>query len=189
MEIQAVRGDITQQDVDAIVNAANSSLLGGGGVDGAIHRAAGPGLLEECMELRRTELPDGLPVGQAVPTAGYRLPARWVIHTVGPNAHRGETEPALLASCFTSALVVAGDVGAPAVAFPAVSAGAYGWDVGDVARIAVEAVGAFAARQENRDGVEVCGIQIRDIGTTRIELVRFVLHDDRALHAFSRELG
>src|SRR5690625_3305631 len=98
MRIEAVQGDITRQDVDAVVNAANSSLLGGGGVDGAIHRAAGPRLLEECMELRRTELPDGLPVGQAVPTAGYDLPARWVIHTVGPNRHRGETDPALLAS-------------------------------------------------------------------------------------------
>jgi O-acetyl-ADP-ribose deacetylase len=189
MEIEAVRGDITQQDVDAIVNAANSSLLGGGGVDGAIHRAAGPGLLEECMELRRTELPDGLPVGRAVPTAGHRLRARWVIHTVGPNAHRGETDPGLLAACFTSALVVAGDVGAPTVSFPAVSAGAFGWDVGEVARIAVEAVGAFAARQENRDGAEVCGIDVREIGTTRIQLVRFVLHDDGALRSFSRELG
>ncbi len=189
MEIEAVRGDITRQDVDAVVNAANSSLLGGGGVDGAIHRAAGPGLLEECMELRRTELPDGLPVGRAVPTAGYRLPARWVIHTVGPNAHRGETDPALLAACFTSALVVATDVAAPTVAFPAVSAGAFGWDVAEVARVAVEAVGAFAAFQANRDGAEVCGTQVREIGATRIELVRFVLHDDRALRAFSRELG
>jgi len=189
MKIEAVRGDITHEDVDAIVNAANSSLLGGGGVDGAIHRAAGPELLEECMELRRTELPDGLPVGGAVPTAGYRLRARWVIHTVGPNARRGQTDPALLAACFTSSLVIATDVGAPAVAFPAVSAGAYGWDVDEVARIAVGAVGAFAARQENRVGVEVCGTDVRDIGSTAVELVRFVLHDDRALEAFSRELG
>ncbi|PFG40277.1 O-acetyl-ADP-ribose deacetylase (regulator of RNase III) [Georgenia soli] len=189
MRIEAVRGDITREDVDAVVNAANSSLLGGGGVDGAIHRAAGPELLEECMELRRTELPDGLPVGRAVPTAGYRLRARWVIHTVGPNARRGETDPALLAACFTSSLAVAGDVGAPTVAFPAVSAGAYGWDVEEVARVAVGAVGAFAAAQENRDGFEVCGIDVRDVGATRVDLVRFVLFDDRALGAFSRELG
>lgn len=189
MKIEAVWGDITRENVDAIVNAANSSLLGGGGVDGAIHRAAGPELLAECMELRRTELPDGLPVGQAVPTAGYRLPARWVIHTVGPNAHRGEKDPALLASCFTSSLVVATEVGAPTVAFPAVSAGAYGWDVDEVARVAVEAVGAFAARQANRDGAEVCGTDVRDVGSTAVELVRFVLFDDRALRAFSRELG
>src|SRR5690554_3818036 len=140
MEIEAVRGDITREHVDAVVNAANSSLLGGGGVDGAIHRAAGPGLLEECMELRRTELPDGLPVGEAVPTAGHALSADWVIHTVGPNANRGQTDPALLASCFTSALRVAADVGASTVAFPAISAGAFGWDVDDVARIAVDAV-------------------------------------------------
>lgn len=189
MKIEAVRGDITRENVDAIVNAANSSLLGGGGVDGAIHRAAGPDLLEECMELRRSDLPDGLPVGEAVPTAGYRLPARWVIHTVGPNAHRGQSDPALLAACFTSSLVVATEVGAPTVAFPAVSAGAYGWDVEVVARVGVEAVGAFAARQDNRDGAEVCGLEVREIGAGRIELVRFVLFDDRALEAFSRELG
>lgn len=100
MRIELVQGDITTRAVDAIVNAANSSLLGGGGVDGAIHRAAGPELLEACRELRRTELPDGLPVGAAVATSGFRLSARWVIHTVGPNRHAGQTDPALLASCF-----------------------------------------------------------------------------------------
>src|SRR5690625_2724452 len=140
MRIEAVQGDITRQDVDAVVNAANSSLLGGGGVDGAIHRAAGPRLLEECMELRRGELPDGLPVGQAVPTAGHDLPAEWVIHTVGPNRNRGETDPVLLSACFTSSLDVADDVGARTVAFPAVGAGVYGWDAAEVARVAVDAV-------------------------------------------------
>src|SRR4051794_15541528 len=100
MRIEAVAGDITRQQVDAIVNAANSSLLGGGGVDGAIHAAAGPRLLEECRALRRTAYPQGLPVGDAVATDGYDLPARWVIHTVGPNRHRGQTRPELLASCF-----------------------------------------------------------------------------------------
>ena len=140
MQIEAVMGDITRQDVDAIVNAANSSLLGGGGVDGAIHRAAGPDLLEECMQLRRTELPDGLPVGGAVPTAGYRLSARWVIHTVGPDARAGQTDPALRASAFTSSLDVAAELGAASVAFPAISGGVYGWPADDVARIGIHAV-------------------------------------------------
>src|SRR4029079_636696 len=97
--IEAVRGDITTQDVAAIVNAATSGLLGGGGVDGAIHAAAGPELLAACRELRRTTLPDGLPVGDAVATPGFRLPARWVVHTVGPNLHRGQSDPVLLSSC------------------------------------------------------------------------------------------
>ncbi|MEE6294525.1 O-acetyl-ADP-ribose deacetylase [Georgenia wangjunii] len=169
MRIEVTLGDITEQRVDAVVNAANSSLLGGGGVDGAIHRAAGSALLAECMELRRTELVDGLPVGQAVPTAGYDLPARWVIHTVGPNARRGETDPELLASCFTSALAVATEVGARTVALPAVSAGIFGWDVADVARIAVRAVTTWT-----RPGVE---------------LVRFVLFSAPALAAFETELA
>lgn len=189
MRIEAVLGDITRQEVDAVVNAANSSLLGGGGVDGAIHRAAGPELLAECMELRRTELPDGLPVGHAVPTAGYRLPAPWVIHTVGPNAHRGETDPALLASCFTSSLDVAAEIGAATVAFPAISAGVYGWDVEEVARVAVDAVRSWAARQENRTGLDRCGTDVRDVGTTTVRLVRFVLFSEPALHAFTRALG
>ena len=123
MRIEAVRGDITTERVDVIVNAANSALLGGGGVDGAIHSAAGPALLEECRELRRTSLPEGLPVGDAVATGAGELPARWVIHTVGPNRHAGQTDPALLASCFTRSLDVAAGLGARTVAFPAVSAG------------------------------------------------------------------
>ena len=168
MRIETVQGDITTQEVDALVNAANSSLLGGGGVDGAIHRAAGPGLLEECMELRRTELPDGLPVGQAVPTAGHELPARWVIHTVGPNRHRGETDPALLAACFTSSLDVADAVGARSVAFPAVSAGVYGWAPDEVARVAADAVRGWSGQ---------------------VELVRFVLFSAELLAAFETALG
>ncbi|MEE6281924.1 O-acetyl-ADP-ribose deacetylase [Georgenia sp. MJ170] len=172
MDIEAVAGDITTQQVDAVVNAANSSLLGGGGVDGAIHRAAGPGLLAECMELRRTELPDGLPVGRAVPTAGHDLPAPWVIHTVGPNRHRGQTDPAELAACFTSALEVAGTVAARSVAFPAVGAGVYGWDATEVAERAVAAVREFAERPDHG-----------------IDLVRFVLFDEEILGAFQAELG
>ncbi|GAA4418743.1 O-acetyl-ADP-ribose deacetylase [Georgenia halophila] len=173
MELEAVIGDITREHVDAIVNAANSSLMGGGGVDGAIHRAAGPGLLEECMELRRTELPDGLPAGRAVPTAGHDLPADWVIHTVGPNARRGETDPAVLASCFASSLDVAAEVGAATVAFPAVSAGVFGWAMDDVASIGVEAVRAWRPPE----------------GGSGVEKVRFVLAGEEGLTAFTRALG
>jgi O-acetyl-ADP-ribose deacetylase len=133
MEIRILEGDITRREVDAIVNAANSSLLGGGGVDGAIHRAAGPELLAACRALRSSQLPDGLPVGSAVATEAFRLPARWVVHTVGPNLHAGQNDPALLASCFRESLRVADDLGARSVAFPAISAGVYGWDGGSVA--------------------------------------------------------
>jgi len=139
-QIEAVVGDITTQAVDAIVNAANSALLGGGGVDGAIHRAAGPRLLAECREVRDTAYPLGLPVGEAVATGAGDLPARWVIHTVGPNRHAGQTDPALLASCFQASLAEAVRVGARSVAFPAISAGVYGWESTEVARIAVATV-------------------------------------------------
>jgi len=140
VRISAERGDLTTVEVDAIVNAASSTLLGGGGVDGAIHAAAGPRLLEACRRLRRTELPDGLPVGHAVATPGFDLPATWVIHTVGPNWHRGQRDPATLASCFTASLDVAAGLGAASVAFPAISGGVYGWDMDTVARSAVAAV-------------------------------------------------
>lgn len=173
MRIEAVAGDITAEHVDAIVNAANSSLLGGGGVDGAIHGAAGPRLLEACRELRRTQLPAGLPVGHAVATPGFDLPARWVIHTVGPNRHAGQTDPAQLASCFTSSLDVAASLGARTVAFPAVSAGVYGWDVGEVARVAVGSVRDWAAAHDEA-GVAV---------------VTFVLFSEAALGAFADVLG
>lgn len=172
MEITAETGDLTRADTDAVVNAANSSLLGGGGVDGAIHAAAGPELLESCRELRRTVLPDGLPVGDAVATPGFDLPARWVIHTVGPNRHAGETDPALLASCFTRSLDVAAEVGARSVAFPAVSAGVYGWAADDVARVAVEAVRAWGAP-----------------GDAPVRSVRFVLFHRSLLDAFEAALG
>jgi O-acetyl-ADP-ribose deacetylase (regulator of RNase III) len=169
IRIEAVEGDITAQALDAIVNAANSSLLGGGGVDGAIHAAAGPALLAECREVRRTADPQGLPGGAAVATGAGYLPARWVIHTVGPNRHAGQTDPALLASCFTSSLAEAARIGAASVAFPAVSAGIYGWDAEEVAGIAVEAVRG-AAHHEG------------------LELVRFVLFGARTYAAFSRAL-
>ena len=179
-----MRGDLTVQPVDAIVNAASSSLLGGGGVDGAIHAAAGPELLAACRELRRTRVPDGLPVGAAVATPGFRLPARWVVHTVGPNWHRGERDPALLASCFTASLDVAVGLGAASVAFPAVSAGVHGWDVRTVARVAADAVRGWEdPRDPSLDRPDEEG---RRRG---VELVRFVLFSDPALEAFRTALA
>lgn len=169
--VESVLGDVTTQRVDAIVNAANSSLLGGGGVDGAIHRAAGPQLLEECRRLRATTLPGGLAVGDAVATGAGALDARWVIHTVGPNWHRGERDPAMLASCFTRSLAVARDVGATSVAFPAVSAGVFGWDAPRVADIAVRAVSEDLATNPG------------------VDLVRFVLFNQRVADAFAAALS
>ncbi|MEJ2860952.1 O-acetyl-ADP-ribose deacetylase [Actinomycetospora flava] len=139
-EITLHRGDITKAEVDAVVNAANSGLLGGGGVDGAIHRAGGPAILEACRELRRTTLPDGLPTGQAVATTAGDLAAQWVIHTVGPVYAKSEDRSELLASAYRESLRVADEVGARTVAFPAVSAGVYGWPLDDAARIAVTTV-------------------------------------------------
>jgi O-acetyl-ADP-ribose deacetylase len=150
MRITLVQGDITRQQVDAIVNAANSSLLGGGGVDGAIHRRGGPEILAECRRLREGSHRDGLPAGQAVATTAGRLPARWVIHTVGPVYSRGEDRSALLASCYRESLRVADELGARTVAFPAVSAGIYGWPADDAARIAVGTVHAAAADPATR---------------------------------------
>ncbi|MGW3354869.1 O-acetyl-ADP-ribose deacetylase [Streptomyces bungoensis] len=166
--ITLVQGDITRQSADAIVNAANSSLLGGGGVDGAIHRRGGPAILAECRELRAARYGSGLPTGQAVATTAGDLDARWVIHTVGPVWSAGEDRSGLLASCHREALRVADELGARTVAFPAISTGVYRWPVEDAARIAVDTV--------------------RDTPTA-VEEVRFVLFDERAYQAFARQLG
>jgi O-acetyl-ADP-ribose deacetylase len=135
-------GDITRVAVDAIVNAANSSLLGGGGVDGAIHRAGGPLILEECRQLRAGHYGGGLPTGQAVATTAGNLPARWVVHTVGPVHSASADRSTLLADCYRNSLRVADELGARSVAFPAISAGIYGWPLDDAARIALETVAA-----------------------------------------------
>jgi O-acetyl-ADP-ribose deacetylase len=139
-QITVVRGDITEQRVDAVVNAANSSLLGGGGVDGAIHRRGGPAILAECRQLRAGRYPSGLPTGHAVATSAGDLPARWVIHTVGPVHSESEDRAELLASCYRESLRIADELGAQTVAFPAVSTGVYGWPLHDAARIALTTV-------------------------------------------------
>src|SRR3989440_8056197 len=139
-DVVLIRGDITEEDADAVVNAANSSLMGGGGVDGAIHRKGGPAILAECKRIRAEQYPDGLPTGQAVASAGGNLPARWVIHTVGPVYAKSEDRSHLLASCHTQSLRVADELGAKTVAFPAISTGVYGYPLDEAAAVAVETV-------------------------------------------------
>jgi O-acetyl-ADP-ribose deacetylase (regulator of RNase III) len=136
MRLHVVTGDITEQAVDAVVNAANRAMRGGGGVDGAIHRAGGPAILADCIE----RFPNGLETGGAGWTTAGDLPAAWVIHVVGPNWNAGQRDPDLLASCYRAALRVADELSVHTIAFPAVSAGIYGWPLDDAARIAVETV-------------------------------------------------
>lgn len=159
-----LQGDITEQRVDAIVNAANSSLLGGGGVDGAIHRKGGKAILEACRALREeSDYESGLPAGQAVATTAGQLPARWVIHTVGPVYSTSEDRSALLASCFTESIRVAHGLGAESMAFPAISTGVYHWPLEDAARIAAHAIRS---------------------SEVQVPQTRLVLFDETALAAF-----
>lgn len=150
MDISVIRGDITAlgQHVDVIVNAANSGLLGGGGVDGAIHRRGGPEILAACRELRATNLPEGLPAGQAVATTAGRLDAGWVVHTVGPVHAKRTDRSETLVSCYRECLRVCDDLGARSVAFPTISAGIYGWPMDDATRIAVETIRSTPTRVE-----------------------------------------
>ena len=166
--ILLLEGDITEQEVDAIVNAANSSLMGGGGVDGAIHRKGGPTILEECRQLRGSDWPHGLATGRAAVTTGGRLPARWVIHTVGPVYARAEDRSGLLASCHTESLRIADELGARSVAFPAISTGVYGYPLDEAAPVAIGAVRA---------------------ADPQVDEVRFVLFGRAAFDAFERALG
>ncbi len=163
--LEALRGDITEQNVDAIVNAANTTLHGGGGVDGAIHRAAGPELLVECRSI------GGCPTGEARITSGYRLPAKYVIHTVGPvwsGGQRGERE--LLRNCYVNSLKLAAERGIQSIAFPSISTGAYRYPIGQAAKLAVETV-----REELRR-------------PTSVALVRFVCFSERDLEAYRKLL-
>ncbi len=166
MRLEAIHGDITRQEVDAVVNAANSALLGGGGVDGAIHRAAGPRLLAECREI------GGCPTGEARITAAYDLPARHVIHTVGPVWRGGAAgEELLLASCYRNSLALADDHGLRSIAFPAISTGVYGYPLPAAAAVAVATVRDYAD------------------GDTRVELVRFVCFAEADLQVYRSELA
>ena len=167
-KIVLATGDITQQRVDAIVNAANQSLMGGGGVDGAIHRKGGPAIKDECKKIRSERYPDGLPTGKAVATTAGKLPAHWVIHTVGPVYAKSEDRSHLLASCHTESLRVADELGAKTVAFPAISTGVYGYPLEEAAPVAIEAVRA---------------------AETAVDEVRFVLFDDASHEAFQRALS
>src|SRR5918911_460321 len=147
--VRVVVGDITAQQVDAIVNAANSTLLGGGGVDGAIHRAGGPEILAACKEIRRTRYPDGLPTGEAVITTAGRLPARYVIHTVGPVwGYHGGHEAELLAACYHNSLALAAQHKLTSIAFPSISTGAFGYPREEAARVASQAISAFLLHEQ-----------------------------------------
>lgn len=165
--LEITRGDITRESVDAVANAANEALRGGGGVDGAIHRAAGPELLHELRE----RYPNGTPTGTAVATSAYRLPARWVLHAVGPiwrGGGHGEEE--LLAGAYRSCMALADSLGARSVAFPAISMGIYGYPGTDGARVAVSTVAAHLG------------------GATTVELARFVLFSDETYDLFASAL-
>lgn len=164
IDITVVQGDITQQDVDAVVNAANNGMRGGGGVDGAIHRAGGPAVLDDC----KRRFPDGLATGDAGWTTAGDLAARWVIHVVGPNRNAGQTDRSLLTSCYSRALEVADELGARTVAFPLVSAGVYGWP---------------------KDDAVACALEVFRSADTQVEEARIVAFDRATLDLVSAQLS
>ena len=161
--VTIVVGDITKQDVEAIVNAANSSLLGGGGVDGAIHRAGGPTILEECREVRRTRFPQGLPTGEAVVTTGGNLPALYVIHTVGPiyGEDRGQ-EAELLANCYHNSLTLAVEKNVTSLAFPSIATGVYGYPLAEAAEISSRTIENFLSTDRQLKEVRLVFFQAQD---------------------------
>jgi O-acetyl-ADP-ribose deacetylase len=163
VDITVVQGDITQQHTDAVVNAANRAMRGGGGVDGAIHRAGGPAVLEDCVK----RFPDGLATGDAGWTTAGDMPARWVIHVVGPNRNAGERDRGLLTSCYARALEVADELGARAVSFPLVSAGVYGWP---------------------KEDAIACALEVFRAADTRVEEARMVAYDERSYAAIQAQL-
>ncbi|MGB9713782.1 MAG: O-acetyl-ADP-ribose deacetylase [Candidatus Bathyarchaeales archaeon] len=171
MEFQAgkakvvlVQGDITEQETDAIVNAANSTLMGGGGVDGAIHRKGGPKILEECKKIRATEYPEGLPTGKAVITSGGNLKAKHVIHTVGPVWRGGRSgEPELLADAYRNSLKLAVSKGLKTIAFPSISTGAYGYPIEKASQIAISTVKEFLERENQLEKVVFVLFSSRDL--------------------------
>jgi len=166
-DLIAVQGDITRQRVDAVVNAASNAMRGGGGVDGAIHRAGGPDILRECIE----RFPEGLATGDAGWTTAGALPARWVIHTVGPNFAAGERDRSLLVACYRRSLEVADELGVQSLAFPLISAGVYGWPRDDAIRVAVETIAGTATRVE------------------RVRIVGFDEHAHQAIEAAIRAVA
>lgn len=166
--VHLVQGDITEMTTDAVVNAANSTLLGGGGVDGAIHRKGGPAILEACKHIRATTYPDGLPTGKAVITTAGNLRAKWVIHTVGPVWQGGNRkEPVLLRQAYWNSLQLAKDNSLKSVAFPSISTGAYGYPVDQACRVALEAVKGFLYANDGIEEVVFVLFSSRDLQTYR----------------------
>jgi len=178
--VRVLVGDITRQQVDAVVNAANSTLLGGGGVDGALHDAGGPAILDECREIRRTRYPAGLPTGEAVITTGGNLPARFVIHTVGPiwGQHAGR-EAELLAACYRNSLRLAAENSLASIAFPAISTGAYGYPQPEAAVVASETIRDFLSESDSH------GVGQASAGVAPVE-VRLVFFSPRGAEMFVR---
>lgn len=180
--VRVLTGDITTQEVDAVVNAANSTLLGGSGVDGAIHKVGGAQILEECRGLRRTRYPEGLPAGEAVITSGGKLPARFVIHTVGPvYGQHGGREAELLAACYRNSLELAAANGLKSIAFPAISTGAYGYPRAEAAAVSSSAIRDFLLRGNAADG----NVSLRS-ALTEMRLIFFQPRDVRVFLQYQK---